>query len=213
MVCAADNEVENHCLLTGNEFPYGKSVGKLHNHSKVVHLEARKIDIESLIFSPLKIIEKTFLEKRNELKVLNNIAFNIAKKIQNIETSHDISRAILHGDLTGGNATIDSKGNFIFYDFDCSGYGWAAYDLAVFLWSAITCGKETSSWKAFIEGYCSIDDIDEAEFELTPLLASARNFWIMAYSINQRSIKGELSYSCRQFQQDINFFQKLKTLR
>ena len=95
---------------------------------------------------------------------------------------------------------------FVFFDFDCCGYGWSSYDLAVFLWSCLLNQKEKTLWEPFLDGYRSEAKLSKNDLLVVPLLAAARNFWIIGYSISQMSIKGTLSYKARQLDQDINFF-------
>ena len=41
---------------------------------------------------------------------------------------------VQHGDLQGYHANVGPDGMLTFFDFDCGGYGYRAYDLAVFVW-------------------------------------------------------------------------------
>jgi Ser/Thr protein kinase RdoA (MazF antagonist) len=42
---------------------------------------------------------------------------------------------ICHGDVVFANLRRDDRGRFTLFDFDCSGYGWRSYDVAISLWS------------------------------------------------------------------------------
>ena len=46
----------------------------------------------------------------------------------------DLEIGFCHGDFHGWNA-CEKDGSFTFYDFDCCGWGYRAYDLAVFPWA------------------------------------------------------------------------------
>jgi Ser/Thr protein kinase RdoA (MazF antagonist) len=89
-----------------------------------------------------------------------------------------------HGDCHGYNAIIALQGpragQAVFIDFDESGPGYLAYDLAVFLWNCILFGrKRHASWHAFIEGYRSIRELPPADFEAVHLFVPIRHIWLM----------------------------------
>ena len=45
----------------------------------------------------------------------------------------ELDYGFCHGDFHGLNAHKNNKG-ITFFDFDCCGFGWRAYDIAVFRW-------------------------------------------------------------------------------
>jgi Ser/Thr protein kinase RdoA (MazF antagonist) len=61
-------------------------------------------------------------------------------------------------------------GQAVFFDFDESGPGYLAYDLAVFLFNCVLYDrKDHASWRAFIEGYRFIRQLSRADFEAAHL--------------------------------------------
>jgi len=89
-----------------------------------------------------------------------------------------------HGDCHGYNAHIALQepraGQAVFFDFDESGPGYLAYDLAVFLWSCVAFGrKDHASWHAFIEGYRTIRELPRADFEAVHLFVPVRHMWLV----------------------------------
>jgi Ser/Thr protein kinase RdoA (MazF antagonist) len=88
-----------------------------------------------------------------------------------------------HGDCYGYNANIALKGpqagQAVFFDFDESGPGYLAYDLAVFLWNCVLFGRKNyPSWHAFIEGYRSIRELPRADFDAVHLFVPIRHMWL-----------------------------------
>jgi Ser/Thr protein kinase RdoA (MazF antagonist) len=88
-----------------------------------------------------------------------------------------------HGDCHGYNANIALKGpqagQAVFFDFDESGPGFLAYDLAVFLWNCVLFGRKNyPSWHAFIEGYRSIRELPHADFDAVHLFVPIRHMWL-----------------------------------
>jgi Ser/Thr protein kinase RdoA (MazF antagonist) len=96
---------------------------------------------------------------------------------------HGLSWTHCHGDCHGYNANITvlgpRAGEAVFFDFDESGPGFLAYDLAVFLWNCVLFDrKDHASWHAFIEGYRSIRELSRADFEAVHLFAPLRHIWL-----------------------------------
>jgi Ser/Thr protein kinase RdoA (MazF antagonist) len=89
-----------------------------------------------------------------------------------------------HGDCHGYNANIAEQGpragQAVFFDFDESGPGYLAYDVAVFLWCCVIFDrKDHAFWHPFIEGYCSIRQLPDADFEAAHLFVPIRHIWLL----------------------------------
>ena len=108
---------------------------------------------------------------------LENFAARLLKSMQDI---HHQSKdyGLCHGDFHGWNAH-SSEGIVTFFDFDDCGYGWRAYDLAVFRWDARLEEKESERWEAFVKGYKSKRDIADSDLALTTVFVAIRDIWLM----------------------------------
>ena len=89
-----------------------------------------------------------------------------------------------HGDCHGYNAHIALQGRHtgqaVFFDFDESGRGYLAYDVAVFLWCCVIFDrKDHASWHAFTEGYRSIRELPRADLEAVHLFVLIRHIWLL----------------------------------
>jgi Ser/Thr protein kinase RdoA (MazF antagonist) len=89
-----------------------------------------------------------------------------------------------HGDCYGYNAHIALQGpragQAVFFDFDESGPGYLAYDVAAFLWCCVIFDrKDHASWHPFIEGYRSIRELARADFEAAHLFVPIRHIWLL----------------------------------
>lgn len=89
-----------------------------------------------------------------------------------------------HGDCHGYNAHIAQQGpqagQAVFFDFDESGPGYLAYDIAVFLWCCVIFErKQHAFWHAFMEGYRSIREVPHADFEAAHLFVPIRHIWLL----------------------------------
>jgi Ser/Thr protein kinase RdoA (MazF antagonist) len=88
-----------------------------------------------------------------------------------------LERGVCHGDLQGYHAKAGVAGRLTFYDFDCGGYGFRAYDLAVFLWCCRLEEAVEARWLPFLQGYGQTRQISELDVEAVPLFVCARYLW------------------------------------
>ena len=79
----------------------------------------------------------------------------------------------------------DAAGRFTLFDFDCSGYGWRAYDVAVFLWSRgwgfdrAERASRARQWDAFLEGYHAVRRLSDAELRAVNHFVPLRHLWLL----------------------------------
>ncbi len=95
-----------------------------------------------------------------------------------------------HGDCHGLNARIATEGPLAgaatFFDFDDGGFGYLAYDLAVFLWAQVSFGRQRyAMWHAFIAGYRATRPVSPADFEAVHLFVPIRHLWLMGQFAQQ----------------------------
>jgi Ser/Thr protein kinase RdoA (MazF antagonist) len=82
-----------------------------------------------------------------------------------------------HGDLQGYHANVSNDGTLTFFDFDCGGYGFRAYDLAVFLWCCRLEDAVETRWVPFINAYHENRVINTVDVQAVPLFVCARYLW------------------------------------
>lgn len=211
MECASDSVYESHVVSAGNPFSYGRGVGLLHKASEGFRCSRPRkgLDTEALVCEPLAAVLTHFPERESELSYLHDQACSLVNEINKLDDA-GLRKMFLHGDLTGGNANLTAGGGTTFFDFDCCGFGWQAYDLAVFLWSLIQ-NRKLNLWKTFLEGYRSVVKLDYMDEQAIGLFVAARSFWIMGYSISRMPTLGSLSYKSRLFEGDVQFLKRLRS--
>lgn len=209
MECASGSEYENHAVVNGSPFEYGKAVGILHNSAKNFRPQYSRpaLSTDQLIWKPLTEVEVHFADSSTDLVYLREVASPLAEKIQAMDSA-GLSKMVIHGDLTGGNANQDIDGRYTFFDFDCCGYGWQAYDLGVFLWSLIQ-NRKIHLWQDFLAGYRSVAELNAIDEESIGLFVAARSIWIMGYSLARIPVLGSLSYKPAAFKGDVEFIKRV----
>lgn len=210
MECASDSVHEDHAVALSDPYSYGRAVGLLHTAAEGFQFSRARsaLDVDALIWEPLGSVARHFPELESELAFLRQYASRLVEDI-NRASERGLRRLPIHGDLTGGNANRNPAGVYTFFDFDCCGYGWQAYDLAVFLWSLLQNGK-ASLWLGFLDGYRSATPLDQADEQAIGLFVAARSFWIMGYSLSRVPALGVHSYKEALFASDVGFLKDLE---
>ena len=172
---------------------YGKSVAKIHKHSGNISTqhERFKIDLIHLIEEPLKRIKPYLKHRESDWLFLKSYASTLSKNIANSQ-SELLDFGFCHGDFHGGNAH-KSNGELTFFDFDCCGIGFRAYDLAVYKWSARLAKKEEERWVPFIKAYREVREISEHDLALVDDYVSIRHIWLMGLHTDIALAKGWLT--------------------
>lgn len=158
----------------------GKTLAMLHNAAEAFPSDGAlyRLDLEHLLRRPLvRIRESGLVEDGEVYSDLERIAEATSEAI---EAFDNLTWTYCHGDCHGFNSRINQTGEAVFFDFDDSGPGYLAYDLAVFLWANVSFGrKSTRRWDAFIEAYRAARPITPDDFEAAIRFVIVRHFWLM----------------------------------
>jgi len=161
-------------------YQYGEAVASMHNaldDFSSPHKRFHK-DIDHFIDKPLHNIEPFLSHRPEDWSYLGSIAHKLKHRIMKMP-AHSLEMGFCHGDLQGYHANVDSHGVLTFYDFDCGGYGFRAYDLAVFLWCCRLEDAVDPRWEPFIQGYRAGRQIHDLDVLAVPLFVCARYIWHM----------------------------------
>jgi Ser/Thr protein kinase RdoA (MazF antagonist) len=159
---------------------YGQAVAQLHNAlDGFSSTYARfSIDLNHLIDQPLHYIEPFLSHRTNDWAYLKLFASIVRQQILNLPVEQ-LEQGFCHGDTQGYHVNLSENGTMTFFDFDCGGFGYRAYDLAVFLWFAQIEKQEYLRWTPFLRGYQEIRQISTLDMTAIPLFLSARYIWHM----------------------------------
>jgi Ser/Thr protein kinase RdoA (MazF antagonist) len=139
------------------------------------------LDEGHLLDEPLAAIRTRLEGGTGDLHYLEWIADRIRERLTYAHRD-GAGFGLCHGDLHPANVRFAPDGSGTLFDFDCSGYGWRGYDLAVFLWNAYGERRpkrwREARWRSFLAGYREVRAIDEVTLELVPLFIVARQIWL-----------------------------------
>lgn len=158
----------------------GATLAMLHNaaesHRAVEPLY--QLDLDHLLRRPMA----RFQEFQSAIGAEVNAGLEsiVARTVERIETSKNLTWTHCHGDCHGFNARIGEDGRAAFFDFDDGGPGYLAYDLSVFLWAKVSFGRTLHAmWHAFVDGYRTVRPITPEDFEAAHAFVIVRHIWLM----------------------------------
>jgi Ser/Thr protein kinase RdoA (MazF antagonist) len=163
-----------------NANSYGRAVAQMHNALNDFNsLHPRfHLDLAHFIDQPLRNIQPFLSHRPDDWDFLQQFAETLRQRILAIPAEM-LEQGFCHGDLQGYHANITPNGILTFFDFDCGGFGYRAYDLAVFLWCCRLEDAVVARWAPFLKSYRENRSIHERDVEAIPLFVCARYLWHM----------------------------------
>lgn len=160
---------------------YGQAVAEMHNaldDFRSPHSRFKK-NLAHFTEKPLQNIEPFLNHRPKDWANLKQVVETLRHRILALPVI-ELEQGFCHGDLQGYHANVAADSTLTFFDFDCGGYGYRAYDLAVFLWCCRLEDAVASRWKPFLKGYREIRKINELDVQAVPLFVCARYLWHMS---------------------------------
>ena len=159
---------------------YGRAVAELHNALEGFSSSHQRFqkNLAHFIDMPLRNVAPFLKHRPDDWDYFQAFAEKVRHKIQSLPAD-ELKQGFCHGDLQGYHAKIASDETLTFYDFDCGGYGYRAYDLAVFLWCCRLEEAITSRWEPFLKGYQERRTINDLDLQAVPLFVCCRYLWHM----------------------------------
>jgi len=125
-----------------------------------------------------------------DLAYLEEVAVRVRDRLVTLPRTRS-AYGLCHGDLHPGNVRFGDDGEPTLFDFDCCGYGWRVYDLAVFVWNSYLERRSktwrTQRWRAFLRGYTSTRPLTAGDLAPVPLFLIARHIWLMGLDCRGQS--------------------------
>jgi Ser/Thr protein kinase RdoA (MazF antagonist) len=159
---------------------YGRAVAQMHNalddfnspHSRF------RLDLAHFIDQPLHNIQPFLSHRPNDWNYLHRFAETLRQRILALPADM-LEQGVCHGDTQGYHANVAPDGTLTFFDFDCGGFGYRAYDLAVFLWCCRLEDAVAARWTPFLKSYRETRFVHVRDVQAIPLFVCARYLWHM----------------------------------
>jgi len=134
------------------------------------------MDLVHLIDRPLQHIEPFLAQRPDEWAYVQHFADTLRDRLLALPASA-LEKGVVHGDLQGYHANVAPDDTLTFFDFDCGGYGYRAYDLAVFLWCCRLEDAVNVRWQPFLDAYRETRTVADLDVQAVPLFVCARYLW------------------------------------
>jgi Ser/Thr protein kinase RdoA (MazF antagonist) len=163
----------------------GHEMAKVHNITSATRLsyEREEYDIQRLLVSPLQTVAPAFKDIPDGYTYLQQTAGRVMEKLATLNTA-TFSYGYCHYDFLPKNFHFDEQNNLTFFDFDFTGKGWLANDVASFFihfffhtaLNRISQEEAQRCFGVFIAAYREVRPFSEEELAAVPYLGFI--FWI-----------------------------------
>ena len=154
---------------------YGQAVAEMHNCLDDFSSSHRRFhkDLSHFIDMPLRNVAPFLKHRSDDWAYFKKFSEKVRERILELPAD-DLEQGVCHGDLQGYHANIAQDGTLTFFDFDCGGYGYRAYDLAVFLWCCRLEDATALRWEPFLQTYQQTRRIEDLDIQAVPLFVCCR---------------------------------------
>jgi Ser/Thr protein kinase RdoA (MazF antagonist) len=159
---------------------YGKAAAAIHNAAQDFSSKYTRftLDLEHFIDTPTEIIQPLFSQRNDDWEYLQQLIKKVRHELDELPIG-GLEQGFCHGDFHGGNAHSDDDGQVTFFDFDCGGWGWRAYDIAVFQWG----NRKKTFWEPFLRGYTEERSLNALDLRAVPLFVFLRQYWFIGLHV------------------------------
>lgn len=148
------------------------------------------LELEHLLDDNLACIEAFMAHRPEDYEIIARIA-KYAKEVVTVALPRrNPEHGICHGDLHGGDVLYSPEGVPVIFDFDSSGCGWRALDIAVFGGSSdwMDTNQETEVRRQreiaqFLDGYTSVRELSSGELEVLKLDSAVHHIFLMGLAL------------------------------
>ena len=195
---------------------YGELAAQVHACLDKTPDDPRRFHLNSSHFidEPLQHIGPFLDHRKEDFDYLDRVGRELWLKIDDLlPEKKKPEYGNCHGDHHGGNVNLDNDGNLTLFDFDCYGYGWRAYDIAVFLWdrgfdlSKTGKARRTRKWNSFLKGYSKVRALSDRELAATVVFVPIRHIWLLGLHTQISETLGTWTHD-GYFDRNIDFIKK-----
>lgn len=177
-------------------FSVGQKMADMHLISNDYEpaFERRQMDLAYLVDEPLSRLKSFWSNERDDrldiLATSGEEAKDDVLALLNNEQSTADSWGPIGGDFHPYNTHFDAQNEPSFFNFDLCGYGWRAYDIAVFLLNANLFKLSSRLSEAFFAGYYSVRPLSENEHRAVAPFLTIRRIWLTGMFATVEGVAG-----------------------
>lgn len=184
---------------------YGSAAAEIHSGLDDFSSDHERfpIDLDYLLDRPLQAILPFLQNRLDDAEYVRGLADRLKERVTLLDGA--LQQGVCHGDFHGGNCHVSDDKALTFFDFDCCGRGWRAFDIATFRWGAKLNGADEKIWSAFLEGYTARRALSEVDREAVPLFVLIRHIWLLGLHTANASDWGAGWLNKRYFDRGLKF--------
>lgn len=188
---------------------YGRAVARVHAQSETFRgsHERFRLDMDHLLDTPVRSIQPFLSHRKDDWEYVKRLASKLRRQLDALPLDR-LERGFCHGDFHSGNGHLQGNDEMIFFDFDCCGFGWRAYDIAVFRWNARHNGKDKDRWPLFLRGYRNERPLTDTDVKATDIFVAVRHLWLLNLHICIGRDAGYGFLNDRYFDRGLEFLRK-----
>ena len=176
----------------------GRMIARIHQVADSLEppYERDFLELEHLLDDNLDPIEALMAHRPEDYDIIARIAKHVKEVVTAVLPRRNPEHGVCHGDLHGGDALYSPDGVPMLFDFDSSGTGWRALDIAVFEGSSdwMDTSDETEVRRQrevaqFLDGYTSVRELSGGESEVLKLGSAVRHISLMGLVLRYWSLR------------------------
>ena len=176
---------------------FGEAVAQMHAAADEMAepCERTPLEMDHLLGENLEAIRPFMAHRPADLSLIERIAEDSARGVDDLLPRTKPEHGICHGDLHGGDVCYRDDGAPILFDFDSSGIGWRALDIGVFLasddWMDTTAEAEhrrQAKLGTFLEGYGMHRTLSKSELAAIQLTPPIRHIFLMGHVLRYTTV-------------------------
>ena len=166
----------------------GTMVARMHQSADQLNPPYRRgfLELEHVLDDNVEAIDGVMGRRRDDFQLIARIASHARAVINSCLAQQAPEHGVCHGDLHGGDVLLSPAGRPVIFDFESSGTGWRALDLAVFGGSLDWMDtspeghlRRQREIGEFLEGYTSVRTLTKGEMEVLRLDSAVHHIFLM----------------------------------
>ena len=209
--------------LAANIEAFGRGLAMLHTAGAGLQSDAPHytLDLDHLLMRPLQHLLRAPTMTADLRPQFEALGHRLHDRIASLGT---LTQVLCHGDAHSDNNFItvnESTGEreAVFFDFDDTGPGHLAYELAVYPWwlhprnvDGVWSEKALARWNQFISAYQAVRPLSEADVAALPMFVAVRQFWLLGEYAGRVPVWGSQAMPLDYLQRQVKVLTQWETL-
>ena len=152
-----------------------------------------QIDEKHMLDEPLSLVLPKLSHRDEDARYLVDLAAYLKHQLKDLPRKAP-EYGFIHADIP--NIHVNPQNELTLFDFDCCGWGWRAYDIAVVLWilrkgeRGAKSGSNTRKWNQLLRSYQSVRPLSSRELTAIKAFVPIRHIWLMGLHVGTARFHG-----------------------